>query len=341
LEESELRVDHLGVAVLLVAVPAFGADAIRVGVIGTDTSHVLRFTELLNDSSNPEHVPGATIVAAYKGGSPTVAESSSRIERFTQEMTTKWHVPLVDSIDELCRRVDAVLLLSVDGRQHLEQLRPVLAAKKPAFIDKPFAGSLKDAKEMVRLARAAGVPIFSCSSQRFAKPIVELQQDTTIGRVEGAITFGPMTIETYLPDLFWYGIHSVESLYALMGPGCERVTRSHTEGEDGVSCVWKDGRIGEMRGLRSSPRTYGAVVFGSKRVAISSNLQRTAERERPASAASGYRGIVEQIVKFFETGRPPVEPEVTLEIIAFMEAADVSKQRNGAPVALAEVMNSK
>lgn len=303
---------------------------LKLGIIGLDTSHVLRFAELLNDSSRSDHVAGAVIVAAYKGGSPTVADSATRIDRFTEEVTTKYKVQLVATIPELLRQVDAVLLLSVDGRQHLEQVRPVFAAKKRVFIDKPLAGSLKDAKEIAELSRQSGVPFFSCSSQRYSKPIQDLKRDATIGKVEGAFTFGPMPIETYIPDLFWYGIHSVESLYELMGPGCERVARVHTEGQDSVVGTWKDGRIGEIRGLRSSPRGYGAVVFGAKRIAVSGNLF----PQQGPSKDSGYRPIVEEIVKFFQTGKPPVAPEESLEVLAFMEAADRSKQRNGAPVPL-------
>src|SRR5574341_1791124 len=89
---------------------------LRLGMIGLDTSHALRFTELLNDPSRPDHVPGARVVAAFKGGSPDMEQSATRIERFTAEMKDKWKVELVNSIEELCQKVDAVLLMSVDGR---------------------------------------------------------------------------------------------------------------------------------------------------------------------------------------------------------------------------------
>ncbi len=328
----------LMLAAICLPLMAGGQQPLKLGIIGLDSSHAVRFAELLNDPSSPNHVPGAAIVAAYKGGSPGVAESANRIERFTKEVTEKWHVRLVPSIPELCSQVDAVMLLSVDARQHLEQIRPVFAAKKRVYIDKPMAASLKDVMEISRLSRESGVPFFSSSSQRFSKAIVDLCGDPTIGRVEGAITFGPMPIEPYLPDLFWYGIHSVESLYTLIGTGCDRVTRVHTDGEDSVTGVWKDGRIGEIRGLRSTPRTTGAIVFGSKRVALSNNLFH--EQNHQGTPAAGYRGIVEQIVKFFETGVAPVRPEETQEIFAFMEAAELSKQRHGAPVALAETMEA-
>jgi len=329
----------IAVAIAWNPAPAMRAqEPLKLGIVGLDTSHAVAFTQLLNDPADPNHVPGAVVTVAYKGGSPGLAESSTRIERFTKDVTEKWHVRLVSSIPEVCKQVDAVLLLSVDARQHLEQLQPVFAAKKRVYIDKPLAPNLKVAQEIVQVSRQTGVPFFSCSSQRYSKPIIELSHDQTIGRVNGAMTFGPMPMESYLPDLFWYGIHSVESLYALMGTGCQRVTRLHTEGEDSVVGLWQDGRIGEMRGLRSSPRTYGAVVFGSKRVALSNNLLE--QQTRGGSTVPGYRPLVEQIVKFFKTGVPPVQPDETLEILAFMEAADRSKEQNGAPVTLSSILDA-
>src|SRR5918993_1195103 len=127
--------------------------AIRIGLIGIDTSHAGAFTQLLNDPSRPDHIPGARVVAAFKGGSLDVEASATRIERFTAELRDKWKIELVDSIDELVRRVDAVMLTSVDGRAHLAQARPVIAARKPIFIDKPFTASTRDAIELARLAR--------------------------------------------------------------------------------------------------------------------------------------------------------------------------------------------
>jgi predicted dehydrogenase len=329
------RVVQLVLVVVGLLAPPGGAaqqkPEIRVGMIGLDTSHALRFTELLNDPSRPDHVTGARVVAAFKGGSPDMEQSASRIERFTSEMKDKWRVELVNTIEDLCTKVDAILLLSVDGRVHLQQVKPVFAARKPAFIDKPFAASFRDAREIVRLARASGTPFFSSSSRRFSADIQALKKNASPGAIQGAFTFGPMPIDRTHPDLFWYGIHSVESLYTLMGPGCESVTRTHTSGFDVVTGMWKDGRIGTMRGNRED-KEYGAIVFGSKAVVSSKDGGEESQLGR-----SGYYGIVSAVVRFFQTKEPPVTPEETLEIIAFMEAAEISKARNGAPVALREV----
>lgn len=313
---------------LFAAALAQDKPPIRLGIIGTDTSHVPAFTQMLNDPSRPDHVPGARIVAAFKGGSPDVESSRTRVDKFAAEIKDKWGVELVNSIEELCQKVDAVLIESVDGRPHLEQIKPVLKAKKPVFLDKPFAGSLRDAKEIVRLAKAAGVPFFSSSSLRFVPDIQELKKNPALGDLIGAIAYSPSPTEPHHPDLFWYGIHGVETLYTLMGAGCESVTRTNTNGADVVTGRWKDGRIGTFRGIRDGKQSYGAVAFGSKAVLI----------KEPKTS---YRELVIEIVKFFQTGTPPITPEETLEIMAFMEAADVSKKKNGAPVMLSEVLGHK
>src|SRR5215831_5285592 len=300
---------------------------IKVGMIGLDTSHVAAFTKLLNDKSDPNHVPGARVVAAFKGGSPDVESSRARVDRFTAELKDKWGVEIVDSVEELCKKVDAVLLESVDGRPHLNQARPVFAAKKRVFIDKPFAASYADAREIVRLSRESGTPFFSSSSLRFAGDLQAMKRDEKLGATLGAFTYGPAPTEPHHPDLFSYGIHAVEMLYTLMGPGCESVTRVHSDGADVVVGKWKDGRVGTVRGVRDGKQDYGAVAFGAK-----------ANLATPTPMKSDYRELLVEIVKFFRTGSPPVPPEETLEMMAFMEAADLSKARGGAPILLGDVV---
>lgn len=321
-----LMVVLAGMLVNTGAVSAQGsAQPLRLGIIGLDTSHVIAFTKLLNDPSNPDHVPGARVVAAFKGGSPDVESSRTRLEGYTTELRDKWKVEIVDSIPVLCQKVDAVLLESVDGRPHLKQVKPVLAARKPVFIDKPLAASYRDALEIARLARAAGVPWFSASSLRFWEETERLKSAAAAGAILGVHAHGPAPTEPHHPDLMWYGIHAVEMLFTLMGPGCESVTRVHTQNADVVVGVWKDGRLGVMRGIRNGKQDYGLTLFGEKAILHSDN--------KPFS----YRPLLLQIVKFFQTGVTPVNPEETLEMFAFMEAADLSKSNGGTRVSLAEV----
>jgi hypothetical protein len=296
----------------------FAAD-LRIGIIGTDTSHVPAFTQLLNDPTAKDRIPGARVVAAYKGGSKDVESSATRVDRFAEEIASKYGVEIVPSIAALCAKVDAVLLESVDGRPHLEQARQVIAAGKPLFIDKPLASTLEDAREIARLAKAAGVPWFSASSLRYGEIATSLRFADT----KGAITWGPGPLEEhhYL-DFAWYGIHPLEILYTLMGPGCVEVTRVFSADADVAVGRWKDGRLGTVR-LNRPSSDYGAVVFREKQIAQS----------RP-NAAAGYRPLLVEIVKFFETRVPPVPNEETLEMFAFMDAAQKSRERGGAAVTL-------
>ncbi len=298
---------------------------IRAGIIGLDTSHVTAFTQLLNAAEPKPGVAGVRVVAAYPGGSADVASSRDRVEGYTQELRDKYGVAIVGSIEELLARVDVVLLESVDGRPHLEQARPVFQAHKPVFIDKPVAGSLADAIAILELARATNTPCFSSSSLRFSAGIAGMRTNAKVGEILGCDAYGPCSLEEHHPDLFWYGIHGVETLFTIMGTGCERVTRIQTEGTELAAGVWKGGRIGTFRGIRQGHHDYGATVFGTKGIA-------------PAGGYGGYEPLVVEIVKFFKSGKPPVSAEETIEIFAFMEAADESKRQGGKPVAIESVM---
>lgn len=299
-------------------------EEIRIGLVGLDTSHVAAFLTLFNDPRSSEHVPGARIVAAFKGGSPDMTLSQARLERFTHLAVDVFGVELCASIGELARKVDAIMILSVDGRAHLDQFRQTLAAGRPVFIDKPMGGSLADAVEIARLAEAARVPCFGTSSLRY--PLDSPLQDAArIGDVAAVFSYGPAEFEPHMPDLFWYGIHTVEALYAVMGPGCVSVVRTHTENTDVITGVWSDARVGTVQGNRNGHPGFGITVFGSKGVVT-------------GGQKSSYRPLAEELVKFFRTGVAPVPLATTVEIHAFMEAADNSRRRDSARISLAEVM---
>jgi len=229
----------------------------------------------------------------------------------------------VPDIPTLCSKVYGVLLESGDGRIHLEQAKLVFAAHKPVFIDKPLASTLEDAREIARLAKAAGVAWFSSSGLRFN----ELGTKYKYPDATGIDVWGPGPMEEHQHlDLSWYAIHPIETLYTLMGMGCEEVTRvsggDFKSGSDVVIGRWKDGRIGIVRTLRPSGG-YGVVVFRPKAIV-----------ESAPNPPFSYALLCKQIVEFFQTGKPPVPNQETLEIYAFMDAAQRSKEAGGKPMKL-------
>ena len=308
-----------------VCMPALAEDEpLKIGLIGLDTSHVIAYSQLLNDTENADHVPGGKIVAAYKGGSPDLESSASRVDGYTKQLEEDFGVKIVPTIEELCGMVDAVLLTSVDGRPHLEQVKPVFKAGKRVFIDKPLAGSLADAKAIVALGKETGVPWFSSSSYRFYESLQELKKQD-VGEIRGAISYGPCHLEPTHPDLFWYGVHPTEALYTIMGTGCETVTCVKTEQFHVVTGVWSNGRVGLLYGLRTGSEPHKVTMFGTKGVA-------------EQQGDGNYAPLVREIITFFRTGIAPVTPEETLEMFAFMEAADESIRLGGAPVNMAELL---
>jgi hypothetical protein len=245
-------------------------------------------------------------------------ESYQRVDRFANDLRIRWSVEFVPDIRSLCDKVDGIMLESVDGRQHLDQVKQAVACGKPLWIDKPLAASLADAKEIARVTRESGVPWFSASSLRFS----QIASSVKAPELSGAIAWGPGPLGPGDLDLAWYAIHTVELLYAILGPGCEEVTRTHTDASDVVIGRWTNGRIGEVHAVRPGSE-YGALVFHQKSIQVS-----------PPNASDSYRPLVVEIVQFFKTKQPPVSNAETLETIEFMDAAARSLKLHGAPVRL-------
>ena len=306
-------------ALAIAALPA--AAQLKLGYIGTDTSHVIAFTKVFNDPANPEHIPGGRVVAAFKGGSPDIESSASRVEGYAAQLVKDWKVEIVPDIATLVSKVDAILLESVDGRQHLKQFQEIVktGAKKPVFIDKPLAATLEDAREIARLAKQAGIPWFSASSLRWS----EMATTMKFADTKSVLTWGPGPEEDhhYL-DLSWYAVHPIEVLYTLLGPGCVEVSRIASADGDMIVGKWKDGRLGSVRTTKPYG-DYGALVFRTK----------TAEQSNP-KMKTGYTPMLKELMRFFQTKELPVPNEVTLEMFAFMDAAQRSKLAGGKPVAM-------
>ena len=300
---------------------------IRVGIIGLDTSHVTIFTKHLNHNDNQDAaLKDVRVVAAFPAGNPDFPLSKTRLEGFTREVR-ELGVQIVGSIDELLPLVDAVLLESVDGRQHLEQARPVFEAGKPLFIDKPLAASLADVLAIAALGARHAVPWFSASSSRFTPSYPELRKNDQVGEILGCDTHSQSRAAIGHPDLFWYGVHGVDLLYSLMGTGCETVTAAQTAYTEFVTGTWKGGRVGSYRAIRehTGQTGLGATVFGSKGIV-------------QVNKYYNYVPLVVEIATFFRTRRSPVPIDEMIEVFAYLAAAEESKRRRGIPVALAEVI---
>ena len=310
----------LGISAAAAAAP----PPIKVGIIGLD-AHAVPWTQIVNSPQAKSPLSDMKIVAAYPSFSKDIPFSSDNIQKNIEAMRGMG-VQITDSIESLVQKVDAVMVLSIDGRPHPEQARPVWGTKKPLYVDKPVAASLVEIVEIYRQAQQSGTPLFSSSSLRYSEGIAGMRKDPKIGRVLGCDAYGNnVSILPGHPDLFYYGIHGCEMLFTIMGPGCKTVARVNTDTADLAAGVWEDGRVGTFRGILKGRGGFGATVFGDKGIA-------------PAGKFEGYEPLLVEIAKFFRTGKAPVTAEQTLEIYAFMEGADESKRQGGRPVSLREIL---
>ena len=295
---------------------------IRLGIVDFDTSHVVAFTQRLNhvEVSEEQWVDGAKVVVGCPGESLL---SPERIPGYTKQMQ-EYGVRLVDKPEEVIGQVDGVLIESVDGSFHYERTVPFLEAGLPVFVDKPFTCNLAQARALADLAKLKNVPIFTCSSLRYGLEVIEIQgKESETGKILGLEVSSPAPTHPRNPGLFHYGIHGVETLYSLMGPGCEAVWSVSNDDADVVTGLWQDERIGTVRGIRKGQQGYGYTAYCEKSIVRTS-----------IDASSIYRELLKQIVKMFESGKPPIDISESIEIVAFIEAAMKSAADGGAKTAL-------
>ncbi len=298
---------------------------LRLGIVDCDTSHVVQFSMRLNhlEIDQEQWVDGANIVAAVPLPSAILAQE--RIDEYVAKLRD-FGLEILDKPGALLDLgLDGVLIEAVDGSVHLERARPFLQAGMPLYIDKPFTCSSADAKEILRLAKENNVPVFSTSSLRYGLEVVEVLEDREgrFGKVIGANAWSPASLQERNPGLFNYGIHGVEPLFALMGAGCKAVWTVFQEGAEVTLGLWDDGRIGTMRGTRAGAHDYGFTAWCEKQVVTTQ-----------IDAGYVYRELLKKMVEMFQTRRPPVDLQETLEIVAFIEAAMESAANDGKRVEL-------
>lgn len=288
----------------------------NLGIIGLDSSHAVQFSRILNGKNELFHISGHPVTAAYPGPvSSDFDMSRERMENFTRSVAEEWGVKLYASIAEVMNHSDAVFLEQVDARRRLSQFREIVRFGKPIYVDKPFALSTEDCKAMLKLAKEYSVPVLSTSSLRFADSLTAALKQCELHSVVGADFFGPMPFTPTQPGYFWYGVHMADMLYRTMGTGCSKVSVIHTRQHDVITGVWKDGRIGSIRGNRCGNGNFGGTVYhesGSVFVDVSQDTR------------GYYECLVEQIIKMFDTGQSPVTNREMTEVVRFLEAAGES-----------------
>jgi len=334
---------------------AAAADPIRLGILGIDSYGAVAYAEFFNKPHAEGVFEGMRIVAAYPLVSNDYPDSAGQLARWQDQLLKMYQSPakpedavpaieVVDSMEKFLEKVDGVMIFSLDGRLHLEQATPILKAGKRLFIGRPLASSPEDAAAILKLAAETKTPCWSSSQHRFSTGFIGMREHPEVGKVIGCDVYGGWDEKAPEADKFSRPLHSIETLYTIMGPGVVSVTCTSTPICETITALWKDGRVGTYRGIKQGAIKYSATVFGDKGVSTAGIYGHGVPVNGVVPTTDkyvGYEPLATEMAKFFKGGPTPVAPEETMEIYALIQAANESKAQNGAVVPLKNLLKSE
>lgn len=291
----------------------------RIGLIGYDTSHSYVFPQRLKTLAEQDARYRGLAVTHGWPGDPETAVHPESLETFHKNVDALG-IERVDSLEQLVDLCDAFLLESVNGDTHREQAKAVLPAGKPTYIDKPFANNLDDAKAIIALAREHGTPCWSSSSLRFEPNMLAALEEAG-EEITGINVHGPAKYYPKGRGLVYYGVHTAEMVFKVMGRGLQSVQTTWHEDWEVVTGTWSDGRIATLRGDRKTISRFGGTIYGTNVVHF-------------RAEGDYYGALCASLAEFLLGGAPPVPLEETLEVIAFLDGAVRSREAGGERVAI-------
>ncbi|MCC7424862.1 MAG: Gfo/Idh/MocA family oxidoreductase [Planctomycetaceae bacterium] len=321
---------------------------VRLGILGIDNYQAVEYVQMYNNPKAEGDLAGLRVTAAWPVISEDYPKSAELTEMWKKQMlsvnanpkdpaTAIPVVEIVDSLDELLKRCDAVMIWSLDGRKHLAQATAVMKAGKPVFIGRPLASSVEDAIAIFKVSEELKVPCWSCSQHRFSPGFIGMRNHPEVGKVLGCDVYGGYDVNAPEADKFTRSIHSIETLYTIMGPGVVKVSCQSTPTAESVTAVWGDGRVATYRGVKQGAVKYSATVFGDKGVSTAGIYGHGVPVKGIVPTNDkymGYGGLAIEMAKFFKGEPMPVKPAETLEMYALMKAADESRAKGGVMVEL-------
>lgn len=272
----------------------------KIGVIGTDSSHAIAFATRLQEKGHD--------IIAFKGGS-SLALSQSRIETIVQQLK-EMGVTFVETLAQLHKQCDAFLITSVDAAQHRMQFEELALSKKPVFIDKPLANTSEQASEIIKLAQRRGIPLMSCSALRFADCVQQAKNKS----IEAVDIVAPLLmLDPY--DYFYYGVHALEMIAVLKPVAIRSATVHHQAKQHFITLQFEDGTISTIRGYLQKRQSFQIAVH---------NEANSDWHEIAAGDVHFYDRLIDAVERFFITKESPVTEEETLQIIRTLEQITAS-----------------
>lgn len=186
---------------------------IKIGLIGSDNSHAVAFSQLAN-------IPDHTGTHLFSDVRITCIYGEDKIR--TREVADIGHIDrIVDSPADMLTLVDAVMVVFRHGGLHFAHALPFVKAGIPTWVDKPFTIDLLEAVKLTEAAREYGTLLSGGSTCKYCPDILALREeflglDEKNAVISGHFNF-PGELDSPYGGIFFYGGHAIEMLITIFG----------------------------------------------------------------------------------------------------------------------------
>jgi len=287
---------------------------LKIAMIGLDTSHAVEFSRRIQAPdyhSVKDRITGLTVTRCLRFATPFQTESGLDLR---QRQLEAWNVQVTRDFATAVAACDALMLEINDPAWHYPYFQRCLSLRKPIFMDKPLADTLPHGKTMLRQAADSGIPFFSASALRYDPAVTTAAMHCPFPLT--AIVRGPLAQAPAGSSLLWYGVHCFEILQRLMGCGAGNVQVDRQAAGYLVRVNYRDGRSGTVE-LDSATPHYGGVLSAPGQQDVAFTV---------ASPPVFYDFLLEQIARFFTSGKAPLSPSEMQETMALLDAAERALQ---------------
>lgn len=282
----------------------------RVGIVDLCTSHPGGWVPILRSL-------GYDITACWDSG-------DTRPQDYTQVFAKENNIPLaVKAPGDMLGKIDVAIIHSANWDKHVSLVRPFVEAGISVLIDKPMAGNLRDANQILDWIKQ-GKRITGGSGLRFVKESRDLANEPVDQRGVIHTVFAGCAM-----DEFNYGIHAYALLSGIMGPGIRAVSYLGQSAQKHIRITWQDGRAGILSiGKLNAWIPFHFTAITDKAV-----------RQVTVNNAGIYRSLLESVMPYLAgaVSQPPVSAEFLLEPEMAALAARVSWMNRGAEIFLTDL----
>ena len=228
---------------------------------------------------------------------------------------------VVDHAEDVIGQVDAVIIATDKGHEHVERCRPFVEAGLPIFVDKPLVDNEPDLALFKKWV-AEGKPIMSSSSMRYCKEFLPYRMRThELGQIRYASITTPKTWERY-------GIHALEAIYPILGPGFISARNTGSTDRNVVHFMHESGADVVVVAIKDMYGSFGCL-----------QLCGTAGHVEVASGDSfhSFKTQLAEFIRFLRTGVRPFPFAETEELMKMVIAGIRSREAGGEQIFLQDI----